>query len=599
VNTLGHPRRVESYEKFFGLNEAPFSLTPNPRFVFESASHASALAQVAYALERREPLVVITGEIGVGKTLLCRTVVNKIQRKIFLSVISDPQLERDDLLKQLLQDFGVISKDRSKLGDTSRHDLFRAVRDFLASLVPLQAHAVVIIDEAQHMQPEVLEQIRLLSNIDDARGTLLQIILVGQTDLEPVLSRPELRQFQQRVSRRFRLEPLSPDEVQQYIAHRIAVARDGGSTAPGVSDLEREVAEWAKATAAVTFAPDAVREIAKLSGGLPRVINLLCDRALEAAFAERAHRIDLNMVDASAHALGLPAPAASATRAEPTLPAAAMPPVPGSALGKVEGPALSGAKGLALSGVERPALSKVEGPALSKVEGPALSKVEGPAPAAPPTVTNQPRPSDIRRAAEPPPSVEHKKHPAPSRGRDVPVAFGPLAQIDRASSNRKWLVIALLVVAAAAIVFWFMSRSGSQPAAPRAPSPATEVPPPGRPAAAPPPAAPPTEPDGPAPSALATPSAQPSSGATTPAPSAAATPSAADGFEIVVASFRTDARATAVAAQVTGLGIPVRRRVSDGWQQVMAGPFASRPEAADAQARLDRAGLTGTQIVPR
>src|SRR6202521_637471 len=115
MNTAAHPERVEGYERFFGLNETPFSLAPNPRFLFESASHAAALAQVAYALERREPLVVITGEIGTGKTLLCRTVLQRLERKTFLSVINDPQLERDDLLKQLLPDLGVHSTDRTRL----------------------------------------------------------------------------------------------------------------------------------------------------------------------------------------------------------------------------------------------------------------------------------------------------------------------------------------------------------------------------------------------------------------------------------------------------------------------------------------------------
>jgi general secretion pathway protein A len=188
VITLGQPERTEGYESFFGLHEAPFSLAPDPRFLFASASHSAALAQVAYALQRREPLVVITGEIGTGKTLLCRTVLQRLRRKTFLSVINDPLLERDDLLKQMLQDFGVISKDRTKLTEVSRHDLIQTLHAFLRSLAPIQAHAVVVIDEAQHLQPDVLEQIRLVSNIDDERGTLLQVILVGQTDLEPVVS---------------------------------------------------------------------------------------------------------------------------------------------------------------------------------------------------------------------------------------------------------------------------------------------------------------------------------------------------------------------------------------------------------------------------
>src|SRR6185295_11033924 len=138
-------------------------------------------------------------------------------------------LERDDLLKQLLQDFGVISKDRARTTNATRHELIQALHAFLHSLAPIQAHAVVIVDEAQHLKPEVLEEIRLLSNVDDERGTLLQIILVGQTNLETLLARPELRQLQQRVSRRFRLAPLTADEVQQYITHRLARAHDGKS----------------------------------------------------------------------------------------------------------------------------------------------------------------------------------------------------------------------------------------------------------------------------------------------------------------------------------------------------------------------------------
>ena len=289
------------------MNEAPFSLAPDPRFLFASASHSAALAQVAYALERREPLVVITGEIGTGKTLLCRTVLQRLQRKTFLSVINDPMLERDDLLKQMLQDFGVIAKDRTRLTETRRHDLIETLHAFLRSLAPIQAHAVVIIDEAQHLKPDVLEQIRLLSNIDDERGTLLQIILVGQTDLEPLLARPELRQLQQRVSRRLRLEPLNRGEVEQYIQHRLARARDGKRPAqlPGATELAEELAAWDGTSASVEFTPEAIHAVSQLSGGLPRVINLLCDRSLEVAHASRLRIIDDPLVHAASQALGV------------------------------------------------------------------------------------------------------------------------------------------------------------------------------------------------------------------------------------------------------------------------------------------------------
>src|SRR6202030_1503042 len=129
--TAGHQERAGGYEGFFGLTETPFSLAPNPRFLFESASHTAALAQVAYALERREPLVVITGEIGTGKTLLCRTVPQRLVLKTVVSVIGEPLIDRHDLLKHLLQDFGVISKDRPRLTKASRHELIQTLQAFL------------------------------------------------------------------------------------------------------------------------------------------------------------------------------------------------------------------------------------------------------------------------------------------------------------------------------------------------------------------------------------------------------------------------------------------------------------------------------------
>lgn len=540
MTTVGHPKPVASYEHFFGLNEAPFSLAPNPQFMFESATHASALEQVAYALERREPLVVITGEIGAGKTLLCRTVLQRLQRKTFVSVIHDPQLGRDDLLKQLLEDFGVISKDRTRLTPTSRHDLFHALQDFLASLVPLQAHAVVIIDEAQHLTPDVLEQIRLLSNIDDERGTLLQMILVGQTNLEPVLSRPELRQFQQRVSRRFRLEPLSADEVKQYIEHRLGVARGGPprSQLPGAADLDIEVTLWATAKTSVTFMPDAIQAVAGLSGGLPRVINIVCDRALEAAYAQRTRTIDLELINTAARALGMPVqPAAivAAPQAPAAAPDIAAPPEPARHLDFF--------------------------PQVKSVDAAAASEPRG-------------RPD--------------------TPVRQVPIAFGALIQKDVPAVPRKWVMAAALLLLAA-VVIWFGVRAMNAPATP--PVTAPVAPGPRSSAAAPPsPAVASSAPADPA-SASAGPTAATPEARTT-APSAG-TAAITDGpFEIVVASFKTEERATIAAAGVAALGLPARRRVADGWQQVLTGPFASRAEAVAAQQRLDSAGLTGSRVAP-
>jgi len=529
VTPLGQPERVEMYEPFFGLNEAPFSLAPDPRFLFASSSHSAALAQVAYALERREPLVVITGEIGTGKTLLCRTVLQRLRRKTFLSVINDPLLERDDLLKGLLQDFGVISKDRTKLTEASRHELIQTLQAFLRSLAPVQAHAVVIIDEAQHLQPDVLEQIRLLSNIDDERGTLLQIILVGQTDLEPLLSRPELRQLQQRVSRRFRLEPLSRDEVKEYITHRLALARDGKplQQLPGATELARELADWTATNAGVEFTSDAIYAVSELSAGLPRVINLLCDRSLEEAFASRLRLIDRPLILTAARALGV---GETSTPAHLNVTARSTPVEPDES---------------------------------------------------PWTVTR---------------SNSETGDPIAQRA-DETAPFGFSARTRPASAPRLARRLMLVTSLALTVVAIWFGVSRIPPPAAQAPSSAAA------------PASSATRAPGArsdsasvgadalVPKASATAGTPTSPGSTGAAPPTLAATSTSVRFDIVVASFRTDARAASVAREVAALGLPIRRRVSDNWQQVVSGPFASRHDAEEAQQRLHGAGLTGTQIV--
>jgi len=476
--------RKEAYEPFFGLHEAPFSLAPDPRFLFASASHSAALAEIAYALKRREPLVVVTGEIGTGKTLLCRTVVQGLEQKTFLSIINDPLVDRDEILKQMLQDFAVISKDRTRLAPTTRHELIEALHDFLRTLIPLGAHAVVIVDEAQYLAPDVLEQIRLLSNIDDKHEMLLQIILVGQPHLDATLARPDLRQLQQRISRRIRLEPLTGDEVRKYIEHRLDVVR--GDTPHG----------------GVEFAPESIVAIEELSRGLPRLINLLCDRSLEAAHAARLHVVGRECVDTAVRALGLGEPLAS------TDPIA--------------------------------------------------------------TPSTQP----AARTAS-----------APSGDERIPRAFPPKARPAR-PRVALWMVVAASVVLAA-LGTW-LGTSASRLATPigqASPPPETNAS--SRPAAtalnqspAPPPAD-------------ARPADRPAA-----LPSIAADVSATDRYDILVAAFRTDARATAVAAEVTALGLPGRKQaLESSWHQVLCGPFASRGEAEEAQERLLKAGLTGTQIV--
>ena len=533
VTTLEQPGRVERYEPFFGLNKAPFSLAPDTRFLFASASHSAALAQVAYALERREPLVVITGEIGSGKTLLCRTVLQELRRKTFLSVINDPLLERDDLLKQLLEDFGVISKDRAKLTEAGRHELVETLHAFLRSLAPIEAHAVVIIDEAQHLQPHVLEQIRLVSNIDDEGGTLLQIILVGQTDLEPLLSRPELRQLQQRVSRRFRLAPLTREEVAQYIQHRLALASDGKpSEAPGATGPTPDLAGRAGTNAGAEFTSDAIQAVSVLSGGLPRMVNLLCDRSLEAACASRLRIIDGPLIQAAARALGV------GEQAAPASPAARV----------------------------------------NATEGGTLVEPE----------------ESFRAVSSESEAAGNTLQPADE---SVPVPDGLSTRNLPAAAPRltKYLVVASSLAAALAV--WFGLRTAGPPVAdapPSVPAPASSATRGSGARRDPAPAGA----NSPVPEATATTGTQIAPEVTAPVPSAGVATAPGGGFDIVVASFRTDARAASAAAEVAALGLPIRRRVSDGWQQVIAGPFAARADAEEAQRRLHSAGLTGTQVVP-
>src|SRR2546422_5627287 len=191
------------YERYYGLAEKPFSLTPDPKYLYRSESHANAFDLLQYAIRRREGFVVVTGDIGTGKTTLCRALLEEIDRTTFTALVLNPFLSEEDLLKRILQDFGVVSRDEMKggrLAGVSKQDLIDVLYDFLLSLIPLKASAVLIIDEAQHLPLRVLEQIRILSNLETDKEKLLQIILVGQLDLQTVLRSQGLRQLAHGVS---------------------------------------------------------------------------------------------------------------------------------------------------------------------------------------------------------------------------------------------------------------------------------------------------------------------------------------------------------------------------------------------------------------
>lgn len=283
------------YEEFYGFAQPPFSLTPDPRFLYRSESHDLALQQVWQAIRRKEGFIVLTGDIGTGKTTLCRTLLEQFDETTFTALLLNPFLSVDEMLREVLLSFGVVSKDAlrsGRLAAASKHELVRTLHDFLLSLVPLHGSAVLIIDEAQHLSSDVLEEIRVLSNLETNDQKLLQIVIVGQLNLLDVLHKAELRQLDQRISIRCSLKVLTREEVEAYVTHRLWVARGSAS---------------------VTFSPQAVDLVHQLSGGVPRVINLICDRALMAGCERQAATVGEEHVVAAARQLGIEVPVAAVT----------------------------------------------------------------------------------------------------------------------------------------------------------------------------------------------------------------------------------------------------------------------------------------------
>ena len=290
-SAAARPREdYQMYEDYYGFAEKPFSLTPDPKYLYKSESHANAFELLQYAIRRREGFIVVTGQIGTGKTTMCRALLDQLDRRTFSALLLNPFISEEDLLRLILQDFGVVSREevrRGRLAGITKQELINTLNDFLLSLQPLGAGALLIIDEAQNLPVQVLEQIRLLSNLETDKEKLLQIVLVGQDNLLECLRSPQLRQLDQRVSMRCQLRPLTAEETWAYVAHRMTIA-GGGST--------------------VRFTEKAAHRIHAITGGIPRLINLLCDRTLLAAFALRATRIERQLVDEAARTLDMEIP---------------------------------------------------------------------------------------------------------------------------------------------------------------------------------------------------------------------------------------------------------------------------------------------------
>jgi len=281
------------YEQYYGFVQPPFTLTPDPRFLYRSESHGEAITLLRQAIRRKEGFIVLTGDIGTGKTTTCRALLEQLDANVFTSLILNPFLSVEELLREVLLDFGVVSREgvrSGRISTASKHELISTLHDFLLSLMAIHGSAVLIIDEAQHLSPQVLEQIRIISNLETNESKLLQIVLVGQLNLLDVLAAAEMRQLDQRISIRAALKPLNRQEVEAYIAHRLWVAR--GSTA-------------------VTFEAAALDRVHAYTGGVPRIINLLCDRSLMQSAQMRVNRVTPAIIDEAAASIGLKLPVPS------------------------------------------------------------------------------------------------------------------------------------------------------------------------------------------------------------------------------------------------------------------------------------------------
>jgi putative secretion ATPase (PEP-CTERM system associated) len=253
------------YERYFGLKEKPFRITPDPRFLYLSEKHAEALDHLFYGITQGEGFMVISGDVGTGKTTVIRSLLERLDDpNIQTSIVLNPLLEIDDLLRAILEDFGLSPQSGSK------KILIDQLNAFLLDINQKGGKAVVIIDESQNLAPDILEELRSLSNLETFREKLLQIVLVGQLELWTKLNSPNLRQLKQRISVSYRLEPLALEEMKGYIAHRLTIAGFRG-------DLE--------------FSPQAYRLIFKVSRGIPRLINLLCDRTLLVLYLEQKMKV--------------------------------------------------------------------------------------------------------------------------------------------------------------------------------------------------------------------------------------------------------------------------------------------------------------------
>jgi general secretion pathway protein A len=277
------------YESHYGFSEKPFNLTPDPKYLYLSARHTEAFAHLEFGRRERGGFVVITGEVGTGKTTLARYFLGRLEDKTATAVVLYPALTAPELLRSILEDLHVTAQ------GSSLKDLVDALHRFLLEARAAGREVVLLIDEAQDLSPEVLEQIRLISNLETDTEKLIQIVLLGQSELHEMLSRRDLRQLAQRVTARYHLGPLNREETEEYLRHRLRVAGGDGK---------------------VAFSSPALGAIHRLSGGIPRLLNLIGDRALLAGYVQGTREIDAGMVRRAAQEVAAPSPKPPGVRRE-------------------------------------------------------------------------------------------------------------------------------------------------------------------------------------------------------------------------------------------------------------------------------------------
>jgi len=338
------------YERFFGLTEKPFAITPDPRYLYLSERHAEALAHLAYGIQEAGGFVQLTGEVGTGKTMMVRSLLQQLPANCDMALILNPRITPAEFLLAICDELHVPVPERLT---SSVKGLVDLLTRFLLDAHSRGRRVVVMVDEAQNLSPDVLEQVRLLTNLETSTQKLLQIILVGQPELREVLGRSDLRQLAQRITGRYHLEALTKPETIAYVRHRLRVA---GATAD-------------------VFTPGALREVHRLSGGIPRIINVICDRGLLGAFTREEHQVGGRLVRQ----------AASEVYGRPVL----APWVRWLALA-------GGAAGVALLGVALWQAMQRPAPPSAAATAPAAPAVTSPAPApTPAAIAPEPPPQDL------------------------------------------------------------------------------------------------------------------------------------------------------------------------------------------------------------